>query len=247
MEEKFDIVVLGSGPGGYPAAIKAAQMRKRVALIEAAELGGTCLNRGCIPSKTLISHADALRHIQNAESFGITVSGISFDYQKMSVRKDKIVSDIRQGLTGLLKSNGIEIIRGYGKFVSPNQIKVIGEDNCLITADQIIIATGAEPRNVPAFPFDEERILSSTGVLKLTQLPKSLVIVGGGVIGCEFASMFRAFNVEVTVIEAMPSILPLESTAVSDALTKAFRKQQIQMITNAAVEKIEKTSDGVQR
>ncbi len=245
MEKKFDIIVLGGGPGGYPAAIKAAQLKKSVALVEAAELGGTCLNRGCIPSKTLISHAETLRHIQHAEEFGITVAGVSFDFGKMNARKDKIVSDIRQGLTGLLRSNGVQVIKGYGKFMSPHEIKVIGEDNCILTADQIIIATGAEPRSIPAFPFDGERTLSSTDLLKRTELPKSIAIVGGGVIGCEFASMLRAFGVEVTVIEAMPTILPLESVAISDALAKAFRKQGIQMITTAAVQKIDRTGNGV--
>ncbi len=245
MEKKFDIIVLGGGPGGYPAAIKAAQLKKSVALVEAAELGGTCLNRGCIPSKTLISHADALRHVQHADTFGITVTGVSFDYQKMSTRKDKIVSDIRQGLAGLLRANGVEVIRGYGKFVSPRQIKVIGEDSCILNGDQIIIATGAEPRSIAAFPFDEEKILSSTGILKLTQLPKSIVIVGGGVIGCEFACMLRAFDVEVTILEAMLTILPLESSGVSDALAKAFRKQGIEIVNNVTVQKIEKTSSGV--
>jgi len=245
MEKKFDVVVLGSGPGGYPAAIKAAQLKKSVALVECGDLGGTCLNRGCIPSKTLISHAETLRHMQHAEEFGITVTGIDFDFKKMSVRKDKIVADTRQGLTSLLKSNSVQVIKGYGTFQSPHQIKVVGEDNCLLTADQIIIATGSEPKNMPAFPFDGERVLSSTDLLKITELPQSIAIIGGGVIGCEFASMLRAFNVEVTILEAMPSILPLESVAISDALTKAFRREGIQMILNAAVQNITRTEEGV--
>ena len=152
--KRFDIAVIGSGPGGYPAAIKAAQNGKTVALIEAKETGGTCLNRGCIPSKTLIAGAEVLHKIQEAEDFGITVGSVSFDYAKMVDRKDGVVGQIRKSLEGLIASNKITMFKGYGKLTSPKTIKITGTDNVEITADKIIIATGSEPRNIPAFPFD---------------------------------------------------------------------------------------------
>ncbi len=242
---KFDIAVLGGGPGGYPAAIRAAQSGKSVALIEAAELGGTCLNRGCIPTKVLIANGEALHKIRNAEEFGIVVGNISFDFGKMSDRKDRIVTQVRKNLEGLIASNKIQLIRGYGRFISPHQLKVTGHDACLVSADSIIIATGSEPRNMPAFPFDYQRIHSSTSILNLTHLPKNIVIVGGGVIGCEFASLYQVLGVEVTVLEALHEILPLESESISHTLRKAFERKGIKVTTNVAVQKIDMLKDGV--
>ncbi len=244
-EKKFDVVVLGGGPGGYPAAIRAAQNGKSVALVEAAEVGGTCLNRGCIPTKALIANGEALHKIRTAEEFGITVKEVSFDYSKMNARKDRIVDQVRTSLEGLIASNKVKLIRGYGRFVGPHDIKVTGQDSCLISAKSIIIATGSEPRNMAAFPFDHERVHSSTSILQLTKLPKSLVIVGGGVIGCEFASLYQVLGVELIVLEALGQILPLESVGVSDTLRKAFDSKGIQVETSVAVQSIERTESGV--
>lgn len=245
-KSNFDVAVLGAGPGGYPAAIKAAQMGKRVALIEANELGGTCLNRGCIPSKTLISNADTLNLIRDAKSYGITIKGeISVDYEQMVARKNSVVEKVRKNLEGLIKSNQITIIRGYGKFISPNEIKVMGQDNTIVQADKIIIATGSEPRNIPAFPFDNKKILDSTALLNINSIPKSIVIVGGGIIGCEFASLFQALGSKVTVIEMMPALLPTVPPSVATVLTKAFEKKGIDIILNARVQSIDTTGAGV--
>lgn len=243
--KKFDVAVLGGGPGGYPAAIRAAQSGKSVALIEAADVGGTCLNRGCIPTKALIANGEALHKIRNAEEFGIVVENVSFDYSKMNDRKDRIVSQVRKNLEGLIATNKIQLIRGYGRFMSPHQLRVTGPDACMVSADSIIIATGSEPRNMPAFPFDFQRIHSSTSILELNRLPKSLIIVGGGVIGCEFASLYQILGVEVTVLEAMHEILPLESEAISHTLRKAFERKGIKITTNVAVQKIDTQKDGV--
>ncbi len=243
--KKFDIVVIGGGPGGYPAAIKAAQNGKTVALIEAKELGGTCLNRGCIPSKTLIASAEALQRTQEAEEFGIIVGKISFDYSKMVSRKDQIVTNLRKSLEGLIAANKITLFRGFGKFTSPKEIKVTGTDNAIICADKVIIATGSEPRSVKGFPIDNKRIHDSTSMLELKELPAKLVIVGGGVIGCEFASLYNALGVEVTILEMMPAIIPMESPAVSNALTKAFKKKGIKIETNALVEVVDLTDKGI--
>ncbi len=245
MENTFDIIVIGSGPGGYPAAIKAAQMGKKVALIEAHEIGGTCLNRGCIPSKTLISNAEILRKIQHAENFGITVSEVSFDYDKMIQRKDKVIGNIRKSLEMLILSNGVTILKGFAKFISPNEIKVTGETNAIISADKIIIATGSEPKNIPAFLCDHERILDSTDILNRRTLPKKIAIIGGGIIGSEFASLYASFGVEVVILEMMSRIIPMESSNISAALTKAFKSQDIEIQTDVFVQGIDTTENGV--
>lgn len=244
-QEVFDIVVLGSGPGGYPAAIRAAQMGKSVALVEAKELGGTCLNRGCIPSKALIACAERLQEIKEAQAFGITVSDVSFDYAKMVERKDQVVQKIRKGLEGLIAANKIKVFKGFGKFVSPKEIQVVGQDNVLLKADQTIIATGSEPRNIGAFPFDHRKIHDSTSLLELKQLPKSLVIIGGGVIGCEFASLYALLGVQITILEMLPTILPMEAADVVKHLTKAFQKKGIKIETGVTVEGIDVTDQGV--
>lgn len=244
-KKKFDVAVIGAGPGGYVAAIKAAQMGKSVALIEKQYLGGTCLNVGCIPSKSLLSNASIFNKIKHAEEFGIKAEKVSFDYGKMKERKDGVVSKIRGSLGGLLKSNGITIFQGTAQFQSPKELKVKGEDNALIHAEKIIIATGSQPIDIPAFPCDHDRILNSTSALELTDLPKSMAIIGGGYIGCEFASLFAEFGVKVTIIEALPAIIQAQGKTLSDALTSAFTKRGIDLKTNTAVETIEKKGEGL--
>lgn len=242
---KFDVVVLGGGPGGYPAAIKAAQSGKKVALIEAKEVGGTCLNRGCIPSKALIENAHVLKKVQHAEQFGIKVGPVTFDYAQMVKRKDEVVSKVRKSLEGLIAANQITLIRGFGKFVGPKTLKVQGRDNLLVEGEKIIIATGSEPRNIPAFPFDQTRILDSTAILEMTTLPKKIAIIGGGIIGCEFASLFAAFGVDVILLEMLPRIIPTEGEAISATLARAFQKRGIKIETNTPVETVENTGSGV--
>jgi dihydrolipoamide dehydrogenase len=245
LQQKFDVAVIGGGPGGYPAAIKAAQNGKSVALIENLELGGTCLNRGCIPSKTLIANAEILQKIKQADEFGISVGTISFDYARMVQRKDEVVSKVRKGLEGLIASNKITLFRGFGKFTSARTIKILGQDNVEIFAEKIIIATGSEPRAIAAFPFDYQKIHDSTSLLNMTTLPKKIAIIGGGIIGCEFASLYAAFGVEVILIEMLPRIIPMEAASVSHFLTQAFQKQGIHIETNATVLGIETVKEGV--
>jgi len=245
MEKEFDAAVIGAGPGGYPAAIRIAQQGKKVALIEAKEVGGVCLNCGCIPSKALISNANLWEKVKRAEEYGIHVGEASFDFAGMAERKDRVVAKVRKNLEGLIASNRITLLRGYGKFLSPREIKVNGEDNVVIRAEKSVIATGSRPRNMAAFPFDHERIHDSTSMLGITKLPKSLIIIGGGVIGSEFASLYSAFGVEVTILELMPSLIPMECQSVSKTLTKAFKKRGIAIETNVKVEKIDKTEEGV--
>jgi len=244
-KKKFDVVVIGAGPGGYVAAIKAAQNGKSVALIEKSFLGGTCLNVGCIPTKTLLANAEVMHKINMAEEYGIITGPVSFDFLKMKTRKDQVVEKMRQGLDGLLKSNKITVLSGKAEFMSPTEIKVIGDDNLIVEAENTIIATGSEPLDIPAFPCDHTRILNSTSILELTQLPKSLAIIGGGYIGCEFASLYAEFGVKVTILEALPSILSLQGKAVGDFLSAAFEKQGIDIKTNVFVEGIDHTENGV--
>lgn len=241
----FDIAVIGGGPGGYPAAIKAAQSGKSVALIEGKELGGTCLNRGCIPSKALIAGAELLQRLQDAPEFGITIKGVSFDYGKTVERKDHVVAKIRKSLEGLIQANKITVFKGYGKFISPREIKITGEVNTTLRAEKIIIATGSEPRSIASFPFDYQKIHDSTSLLNLKVLPKKILIVGGGIIGCEFASLFAAYGVDVTILEMLPRLIPMEDKTVSAALTKAFQKKGIRIETNIKVDTIEKTDSGI--
>lgn len=236
MEEKtFDIAVIGGGPGGYVAAIKAAQTGKRVALIEGDYMGGVCLNWGCIPTKTLIASSSLLHKIRHAKRFGIETGSISFDYGSMKERKDKIITDIRKSLEGLIQSHKVHIIRGFAKFDSPNVLKVEGESGLLIRAEKIIIATGSTSREIPAFPFDHQKILSAKSMLEIETLPKSLAIIGGGVIGCEFASLYAEMGVEVTILEAMDRLISIEAPILSTALAKALKAQGVTVKTNAKV------------
>lgn len=247
MEEKkrFDVAILGSGPGGYPAAIRLAQNGKKVAIIEAGEIGGTCLNRGCIPTKALIANAEVLYNLRKFEKYGIHASNLKVNFPTMQEKKDETVLNLRKSLEGLILSNGIEILRGYGKFVGPRELKVTGKDNCRVSADNIIIATGSESREVPAFTTDGTLIHSSTTILNLANLPESLAIVGGGVIGCEFASLFNELGVKITIIEMLDRLIPLESPILSDGLTRAFTSRGIQLELGSAVKSIDKTKNGV--
>ena len=244
--KKFDVIVLGGGPGGYPAAIRAAQLGKQVALVEAKEMGGTCLNRGCIPSKALIAGGEYFTRLKESHEFGIDVQNISFDYTKLALHKDRVVEKMRRGLEGLISANKITVFRGVGKLTSPFELKVTGQDAALLSAEKIIIATGSEPRNIPAFPFDYQKIHDSTSLLELTNLPKKIVIIGGGVIGCEFASLYASLGVEVTILELLPRLLATEAEEVSQALTRAFHKRGIQVETEVKVQKIDKTEQGIE-
>lgn len=241
MTEKkiFDIAVIGSGPGGYTAAIRAAQLGKSVALIEKGLIGGTCLNVGCIPSKALLSNAAVLHQVRRAAEYGIETGPISFQYEKMKARKDGVVAKIRSGLEGLIKSNKISVFRGEARFESPRELKVMGQDNLFIQAEKILIATGSIPLDIKAFPCDHKRILNSTSILEITQVPKSLAIVGGGYIGCEFASLFAELGSKVTILEALPTILTLQGSTIAQFMTKAFLAKGIDVQTNVTVKSIE--------
>jgi dihydrolipoamide dehydrogenase len=241
----FDVAVIGAGPGGYIAAIKASQLGKKVCLIEKGLLGGTCLNVGCIPTKTLISNAHALHLVKNAALYGINVSGFEVDYSKSVKRKDDVIDKIRRGLEGLIKANQIEIIHGQAEFISNFEIKVKGENPKMIKAQKVIIASGSEPMKLSSIEPDHKQIFNSTSILSMTKLPKSMAIIGGGYIGCEFAALFREYGVEVTIIEALDSIVQAQGKSVSEALTSAMNKRGVQLKLKQPLASYEKHHDHV--
>jgi dihydrolipoamide dehydrogenase len=243
--QQYEIAVIGAGPGGYVAAIKAAQEGRKVCLIERGFLGGSCLNVGCIPTKTLLANAAIYHHIARAEEFGITTGPVSFDYAKMKARKDGVLEKMRKSLEGLLLSNGLTIIRGDAEFLSPREIKVKGENSVLIVADQTIIATGSEPLNIPAFPCDHKRIFNSSSMLDQTVVPKTLAIIGGGYIGCEFASLYAELGCKVIILEALPTILMAQGKTIAETLTRAFQKKGIDVQTGVLVEGIDTVGEGL--
>jgi len=243
--KKFDIAVIGAGPGGYVAAMKAAQLGRSVALIEKDQLGGTCLNVGCIPTKTLLSNAAVLHQIKRAAEFGIEVGPVAIHYEKMKARKDQVIAKMRGGIEGLMKSNKVTVFRGVASFEKEGELKIIGTDNLVLAADKIIIATGSIPFDIKAFPCDHERILNSTSILELTHVPKTLAIVGGGYIGCEFASLFAELGTKVTILEALPTILTAQGPTVSTFMTKALAQRGIEIRTNVKVQGIENKKNHV--
>ena len=242
MKRQFKVTVIGGGPGGYVAAIRAALSGASVALIEGENVGGTCLNWGCIPTKTLLASAEMLHKVKRANEYGIHVEGVSFDYAKIEARKNSVVTKIRKSLEGLIASHKVCLIKGFGRCISPTEIKVGDE---IIESEKIIIATGSEPRNIAAFPFDGKKVHSSNSILGLQTLPKSIAIIGGGVIGCEFASLYAEFGVAVHIIEMLPHIASTEGLAVSEALKAAFQKKGIKITLNATVEGVDIEGDGV--
>ncbi|NGX44593.1 MAG: Dihydrolipoyl dehydrogenase [Candidatus Anoxychlamydiales bacterium] len=245
-DKNFDLAIIGGGPGGYSAAIRSAQMGKKVALIEKQFLGGVCLNVGCIPTKALLSSTDALDIIKKADTFAIHVEKVSFTLEGMIERKDNIVRDLRKGLEGLLLSNKIQIIKGKGKFLSKNEIEITGQANEKISAENIIIATGSYPTEIPNIKVDHKKIYNSNSLLCLKKQPKSMVIIGGGYIGCEFASFYTRLGVKVTIIEALPSILYSHGKDLAKLLSGSFKAEGVDLKAATKVLKCEETADGIE-
>jgi len=249
MAEKFDIAVIGSGPGGYAAAIRCSQKGEQkgatVAIIEKEQIGGTCLNRGCIPSKTLLASAHIFNIAKNAGVFGVDIENPKVNWPKMQSRKETVVTGFRKGLTGLIGSNKIKIFQGIGLLAAKNKIAVQGNTPAEIEASKIIIATGAVPIEIPFMRFDGKTIISSTEALSLAEIPKSMVIIGGGVIGCEMACIYSSVGAKITIVEALPSILPFEDEWVGQLLTREFKKSGIDVIAGKKVTACEKSDSGV--
>lgn len=247
MSQKFDTVVIGAGPGGYVAALRLGAQGQTVALVESAQLGGTCLNCGCIPTKTLLHASQIADHLTHATQYGISVDNVRIDLPTMIKRKNAVVTGLRGGVGTLLKARKVRTFAGTAQLTSPNTVAVQLNDgaNANITADNIIIATGSSPAVPKVFPHDRSKVMTSTEILDLTELPKSLLIVGGGYIGCEFATFFNELGVEVTVVEMLERILPMSDADLSAALAKVFKARGITVHTGIAVEKMEITGAGV--
>lgn len=241
---KNRITIIGGGPGGYVAAICGAQLGARVTLIEKDTLGGTCLNRGCIPTKSLLQSAGIFKQIEAADTFGITVEKIALDFSKVCKRKQQVVRQLLNGVNFLMKKNGINVIKGTGTIIEPGRVKVAGNENITIETDQIIIATGSKPLSIPIKGANQKGVINSDGALAMERLPESMIIIGGGVIGLEFAQIFHRFKTRVTVIEMAPQVLPSEDAEIARMLEKILRKEGIDIYTGAEVKSIETDKQG---
>ena len=241
--DEFDVLVLGGGFGGYTAAIRSAQLGKRVALVEAAELGGTCLHVGCIPTKALLQASELFHQVADrGEEFGIKVTDPSFDYARVADRRDGIVKQLTKGVEGLMRKHKIEVVRAHGKVVDQHTVQA--GDRRLQTA-ALVVATGSEPKELPGMPFDGKRIVSSDDSVKAREAPASIAIIGGGAIGVEFATFYNQLGTQVTLMEALPRLVPLEDEDVSKVIEQMFKRAKIDVRVGASVENANVTKQGV--
>ena len=244
--EKRDVVIVGGGPAGYVAAIRAARLGGRVTLVEEEKLGGTCLNRGCIPTKFMLHSVETYRLVKTAERYGISVSGANLELAKMQAAKNRVISALTAGVKGLLSGNGVEVLSGRGKLTSPGQIEVTlaqGKKETINT-DKIILATGAKPISIPIPGADSPDIMSVDSMLEVKQLPKSLVIIGGGVVGVEMATVFAKLGSQVSLVEMMPHCLPTQDDEIALVLEEALRDDGVQVCCSARVSRIDDVSGG---
>ena len=248
-ETAYDVVVIGSGTGGYVAAIRAAQLGLKTAVVERAPtLGGTCLNWGCIPTKALLEHAHALKIARDWKEWGLTIgeAAIGLDMAQVHTRKDKVVKGLTGGIELLFKKNKIDWIKGSGRLAGKGKVEITdGQAQILSAAKQIIVATGSQPRSVPGVAIDRQRIITSDEAIGLKDVPKSIVILGSGAVGVEFASIFRRFGSEVTIVELLPRLVPVEDEAVSAELEKSFKRQGIKVLTGTKVAAARVATDSV--
>ncbi len=248
MSNSYDVVVIGAGTGGYVAAIRAAQLGMKVAVVEKQKaLGGTCLIWGCIPTKALLEHAHAMKIVQNAKEWGVTLpaGSAAIDMGQVQTRKDKVVSGLTKGIEFLFKKNKIDWIKGTARLAGAGRVDVFEGEKQTLDAKQIIVATGSSPRSVPGIEIDRTRVITSDEAIHLKRVPKSMIILGSGAVGVEFASIYRRFGAEVTVIELLPRLVPVEDAAVSAELEKSFKKQGIKSLTGTKVTKASVTASGV--
>ena len=244
---QYDLIVLGAGPGGYVAAIRAAQLGLRTALVERDHLGGVCLNQGCIPSKALISFAEAVSLVRHADQFGITVEGVRIDFQKAVAHSRQTISRLRKGIEALLKKHQVALHLGTGCLVSRDQVRIQGpEGEIQIQGENIIIACGTRVKSPPGVQVDGQRVLTSQEALFPESLPRSMTILGAGYTGVEFAYVFSAYGVEVTLVESLPQILPTEDAEAVAVIARRFQRNGIRLLTHTRMEKIRVRDHGVQ-
>jgi dihydrolipoamide dehydrogenase len=244
MDPVYDLVVIGAGPGGYVAAIRAGQLGLNTAIVEKEALGGVCLNWGCIPSKSLLKNAEILSYLHRAEEFGFSFDNLQADYSVAIQRSRRVVNRNTRGVAYLLRKNNVEHIEGVGQMVGPGQVEV-GADGRTLRTKNVILATGARPRTIPPLPVDGDRIITSRESIVLDDLPGSVAIVGGGAIGVEFAYLYRMYGVEVTIVELLPRLVPGEDEEISGILERSFAGHGVNVMTGSGVTGVEVTSQGV--
>ncbi len=238
----FDVLILGAGSGGYACALRAAQLGLSVGLVEKGNLGGTCLHEGCIPTKALLHAAEVADLTRDAEQFGVTATLDGIDMAGVNSYKDGVVSRLFKGLTGLIKGRGITVIEGEGRLTGPRQVSVA---DTAYTGKHVVLASGSYAKTLPGLEIDGERVVTSDHALRLDRVPESVIVLGGGVIGSEFASVWKSFGAEVTIIEALPRLVAAEDESSSKALERAFRKRKIDLRTGTPFQSVKVTDDGV--
>ena len=242
----YDVIVIGSGPGGYVAAIRASQLNLKTAVVERAELGGICLNWGCIPTKALLKSAQVYKYMSHAADYGITLEGtVAPDFQAVVKRSRGVAEQMSKGVQFLLKKNNVEVIAGFGKLAGNHQVEVTAADGTVEVheAKHIILATGARSRSLPNVPQDGRKIIGYREALTLPELPKSMVVMGSGAIGSELAYFYSTMGTQVTIVEYMPRLVPVEDDDIAAQLARCFRKHGIKTMTGAAVEKVDVVDD----
>ncbi|ABD12491.1 dihydrolipoamide dehydrogenase [Frankia casuarinae] len=237
-----DLVILGGGSGGYAAALRAAELDLSVVLIEKDKLGGTCLHRGCIPTKALLHSAEIVDNINESEAFGVRSTLDGIDMAAVNSYKDSVIAGLFKGLTGLIKSRGIEVVEGFGRLVSPTAVAV---GDRVIEGRHVLLATGSYSKTLPGLDIDHDKVITSDDALTLDHVPASAVVLGAGAIGCEFASVWRSYGAEVTIVEALPHLVPLEDESSSKLLERAFRKRGIKQHLGARFSGVKSTDQGV--
>ncbi len=242
----YDLVVIGSGPGGYVAAIRASQLGMKTAIIEKSEMGGVCLNWGCIPTKALLKSAQVFEYIKHAADYGISVQGAEHDFAAVVKRSRGVADNMSKGIAFLMKKNKIDVIAGFGKLLAPGKVEVTeaGGTKKTVEAKHIILATGARSRELPNIKIDNKKVLGYRDAMVLPTQPKSMIVMGSGAIGCEFAYFYNSMGTKVTIVEFMPNILPVEDEDSSKEVTKAFKKSGIDILTNASVESVDTSGAG---
>ena len=244
---RYDVAIIGSGPGGYVAAIRAGELGLKTIVVEKDPyLGGTCLHIGCIPTKVLLHHADVYDHFKNAAELGFEVSSLKINWANILARKSKIVTKHAKGIEFLFKKNKVEWVQGWGKYSGPGKVSVEKDGKTsTIEAGGILLVSGSEAKSLPGIEPDHKQIVTNRSILQLPEIPKTLIVVGAGAVGVEFASIFNSFGSEVTILEALPRVVPVEDEEISAELDKAFRKRGINIFTNCAVEGVKKDTKGV--
>ena len=246
MANSYNLIVVGTGPGGYVAAIRASQLGMKVAVIEKESLGGICLNWGCIPTKALLKSANVFEYIQHAEDYGIKVKGAEADFAEVVKRSRGVADGMSKGVQFLMKKNKIDVIMGYGKLKAGKKVEVTDDKGKveMYSADNVIIATGGRSRELPSMPIDNEKIIGYRKAMVLDKIPKKMVIVGSGAIGVEFAYFYNAMGTDVTIVEFMPRIVPVEDEEVSKQLERTFKKNGMKIMTNAEVTNVDTKGKG---